>query len=141
MKRTKSLKFQSLKCVITFGNNDEMTMKHVTCNNVHGSDIVNIVKNSLPTIQNQCDFHNVLTTLSNVLDKPLQQENLLYEIPPLNLKIASSQAIIDNNYTMCVGSAYVSICEDTHSNNELVFGNDEADDNKNLLNTNIMLCY
>ena len=130
MKRTQ---FQSLKCVITFGNNDEMTMKHVTCNNVYGSDIVKIVKNSLPTLQKQCDFQNVLTTLSNVVDKQeenLQQENLLYKIPPLNLKIASSQAIVDNNYTMCVGNACVSICKDTHSNNELVFGNDQADNNE-----------
>ena len=134
MKRTQ---FQSLKCVITFGKNDEMTMKHVTCNNVYGSDIVKIVKNSLPTLQKQCDFQNVLTTLSNVLDKPLQQENLLYKIPPLNLKIASSQAIVDNNYTMCVGNACVSICEDTHSNNELVFDNDKENNNENLLNTDI----
>lgn len=139
MKKTKSLRLQSLKCVITFGNNDDITMKHVTCNNVHGSDIVNIVKQCLPAIQKQCDFQNVLTTLSSVMDTPLRQENLLYDIPPLHLKIASSHANIDNddNCTMCVGNAQVIICEDTHSNHELVFGNDEANNNKNLLDTNI----
>lgn len=114
---------QLLKCVISFGSGDDITVKHVTCKHVKNHDIIQVVENSLTQMRNKCDFQSVCKTLLDALKTPLQQENKLREILPLHLNINSKKFMQDEKYFVCAGNACVSICSGPFTNKEKVFGN------------------